>query len=142
MKKLIVFVGLISIFGLYSCKPAFQPIDYGKDGCAHCKMTIMDKKFAAEMVDKKGKAFKFDDIKCMKDFISGQSLNDDGLMLFVADYKHPDSAFIDAQTAWLLKAPQFKSPMGGDMAAFINEAEANQMQIETKAQIRNWGSIE
>ena len=33
-----------------------------------CKMTLVDKKFGAEVVTKKGKVYKFDDLNCMIKF--------------------------------------------------------------------------
>lgn len=142
MKNLMLLVGLIAMLGIFACTPTFQPIDYGKDGCVHCKMTIMDKKFAAEFVDKKGKAFKFDDIICMKAYVAEKSLNDKDLLLFVANYKHADSAFINVSEAVLLKAEQFKSPMSGNLAAFTHEAAAKEMQTETNAETKSWSTIE
>jgi len=57
-----------SIFLLLSCSTGSQPINYGKDNCDFCKMTIMDQKFGTEIVTKKGKIYKFDSDECMRNF--------------------------------------------------------------------------
>ena len=41
----------------FSCNVSPKPIEYGSDGCHYCKMTIVDKVHAAEMVTKKGKVY-------------------------------------------------------------------------------------
>lgn len=142
MRNLNVYLLLAGLMVFAACKPGFQPIDYGKDGCVHCKMTIIDKKFAAEYVDEKGKAYKFDDIKCMKDYIVEQSLKDETLLLFVANYAQADSNFIDVSKAILLKADQFKSPMGGNIAAFTHLDEAKKLSLQTNTETKDWRSIE
>ena len=63
MKSLTSLVLIISL--LSACTPAPKPIEYGSDMCHYCKMTIMDKQHAAELVTDKGKVFPFDAIECM-----------------------------------------------------------------------------
>ena len=62
-----VFILLLLIS---SCNTEPQKINYGKDLCEHCKMTIMDKKFGAELITKKGKTMKFDSGECTCYFTS------------------------------------------------------------------------
>src|SRR5690606_41500698 len=65
--KHISFVVLLLV--LTSCNVGPQAIDYGKDGCHFCKMTIVDKLHAAEIVTNKGKIYKFDASECMINFM-------------------------------------------------------------------------
>ena len=53
-------MGLVALFLAVSCSPEAQPINYGSDQCDFCRMTIVDKAHAAEVVTKKGRAYKFD----------------------------------------------------------------------------------
>ena len=55
LKQLSIVV-LLLIFT--SCNVGPQAINYGSDGCHFCKMTIVDKVHAAEIVTKKGKVYK------------------------------------------------------------------------------------
>jgi copper chaperone NosL len=64
--KLSASVALIA-FLLIGCNPKAEKINLGKDQCAECKMTIVDPKFGAEIVTKKGKVYKFDDTHCIAD---------------------------------------------------------------------------
>ncbi|MBS1776725.1 MAG: nitrous oxide reductase accessory protein NosL [Bacteroidetes bacterium] len=124
-----------------SCARKFEPIDYGKDGCAHCKMTIVEKQFAAEIVNEKGRVFKFDDISCMKIFTAENHLDDSKILLFVANYANPEQAFLDVNTAYMLFSESFKSPMNGYIAAFKSTDEAAEFQKKTGAVPADWKSI-
>ena len=63
MKKIFLFLSLA--FLMIACAPKAEPIDYGKEECAFCKMTIVSPQFASEVVTQKSKAFKYDAIECM-----------------------------------------------------------------------------
>ena len=67
MKELLLITLIIF---LSACSNEPQPIMYGVDLCHHCKMTIMDKKFGAELINKKGKTLKFDSGECMVNYTS------------------------------------------------------------------------
>lgn len=141
MNKLFFLATVFSMLFFTSCKRSFQPIDYGKESCAHCKMVIMDKKFACEIVDKKGKAYKFDDLICMRKFSSEQSLQENELLIFVAAFNDPGK-FIDAKKAILLKADAFRTPMSGGLVAVETaEAAADIQQSVEHAEKTAWHDL-
>src|ERR1035437_7399087 len=111
MRNTLLISFLFSLLSfLSSCTPSFEPMNYGHDACTHCKMTIMDKRFAAEILTKKGKAYKFDDISCLKKYIKEENLPESELTVFVADYNNPDGKFLDARQIVYLHSVLFKSP--------------------------------
>ena len=126
---------------LTSCKQGFEPIDYGKEACKHCQMTIVDRRYAAEIVDVKGKVYKFDDAGCMKKFINEHNMPIGDKLLFVADYKNAGGSFLDAKTALYLHNDFFKTPMNGNCGAFASAAEAKQLQDSLKTAITSWNDI-
>src|SRR3569833_1323155 len=112
---------LICLVFFSSCAAKFEPVDYGHDACTYCKMTIMDKRFAAEILTKKGRAYKFDDIACLKRYLAEQGISENEITVFVADYKDPAN-FLNAREVVYLHSEQlFKSPMSGNLAAFPPE---------------------
>ncbi len=141
MKNTGLLMLVFCIFLSASCKRCFEPIDYGKEACAHCKMTIIDKRYAAEMVDKKCKAYKFDDIACMKLYLQEHSLNTTDYMLLVADYNNAGGNFLDAQKAAFLHNEFFKSPMNGQYGAFISEKDALFLKDSLKAELLGWDKL-
>lgn len=120
MKKLLVTVSIILVF-MSSCSSQTEPISYGKDNCSLCKMTIMDKEYACELVTQKGKVFKFDDISCLVKYIkSTHTAETDYSFLVVNDFKRTNQ-FIDVREAFFVSGEGFTSPMRGDLAAFADK---------------------
>ena len=62
MKFSLLMLG--SMFLLY-CSPTVEPITFGDDQCTFCKMSIVDKRYGAEVLTTKGKVFKYDALECM-----------------------------------------------------------------------------
>ncbi len=50
-----------------ACKPSDAPAEpvWGKEPCAHCRMLVSDKRYAAQALDEAGERRFFDDIGCM-----------------------------------------------------------------------------
>lgn len=126
---------------LVSCKVEPEPLAYGEDGCAHCKMTLMDKKFGAELVTQKGKVYKFDDVNCMLDFYnSGDTPPEEFAYKLVTDFSQPGK-LIEADNAFYLKSPQIQSPMASQVAAFEKEASMKEVQAEVNGIYLVWGEL-
>lgn len=138
-KSVLIYIYPLMIL-LFSCNREYEPIDYGKEACAHCKMTIVDDRFASELVDEKGKVFKFDDIICMKQFMSEQGKTGKNL-LFVEDYLKKDAGAINAESSVYLHHEFFASPMNGDYAAFSSEADAQVLKDSLGISLMKWENI-
>jgi copper chaperone NosL len=105
---------------LSSCEPKPENIDWNKEECAHCKMTIADKRFAAQLLTAKGKAYKFDAIECMAAFINNKRVPQEAIhSLWVMDYDHPDT-WLNAKKSLFLAGEHFQSPMSLNIAAFAS----------------------
>jgi copper chaperone NosL len=141
MKRYSVIFFLISVVCLTSCKQKFEPINYGHDACTHCKMTIMDKRFAAEILTGKGKALKFDDLGCLLKYVEDEKFKDAGAKFFVADHQHTDAPFLDARQAIFLHDETFKSPMNGNLAATASEKDANKLNAGLRGELLNWTTL-
>jgi copper chaperone NosL len=141
MKKSVLIFSLLCIFCLSACKPAFEPINYGHDACMHCKMTILDKRYAAEILTKKGRTYKFDDIACLRKYIKEENLTETDLMIFVADYNNPDNNFLDARAVVYLHSEIFKSPMNGDFAAFSTAQNATPLKDSLHIGLLTWDNL-
>ena len=125
-KKLMRFLKLflfVLFFPLASCQPEPKKIRVGKDTCAFCKMTVSDVRFGAEVITKKGKIFKYDDIHCLlSDVEKGNLIKGNIHEIYFTDFcgKH---SLINSQIAFLLTGDELKSPMGGNIAAFsVNDS--------------------
>ena len=139
--KLSTVVAFITLL-LAGCNPKAEKINLGKDQCAECKMTIADPKFGAEIVTKKGKVYKFDDTHCIAVFLErrGVELSSIHQTLFV-QYDAPGE-FIDVKSAEFVVSSQFKSPMGGNAAAFKGVAEARKKSADIEgSKVTNWATL-
>jgi copper chaperone NosL len=111
----VIFFALL--FSLSACSQEPKPISYGKDACDFCKMTIMDKRFASEIMTKKGKAHKFDDLLCTVNFLdAGQVAQNDIAAIYVTDFDN--SEFVNVSEGHFYKYEKLRSPMGGNVATF------------------------
>ena len=131
----------IFLFLLLACNSEPQPLQYGKDSCHTCKMTLVDKKFGGELVTAKGKVYKFDDVNCMINFINSGYLEDEKLAhKLIVDYSQPEK-LIPADQAFYLKSDEIRSPMASEVAAFETEKAMLKYKSKLKAIYLSWGEL-
>jgi copper chaperone NosL len=135
-----IALSVSSILFLMSCSSEIEPINYGKEACHFCKMTIIDAKFGTEIITKKGKVYKFDDLHCLVNYMKENKINEADLAhIVVNDFKN-ERSFLPVYKAYFVKSDQFKSPMRGDIAAFKSEAVAEKSK-PNNAQIMSWAGV-
>jgi len=136
MRILCIMLALV----FWACSIEPEPLIYGKDQCHSCKMTLIDKKFGAELVTTKGKVYKFDDINCLFNFYNEGSVNKEDFRLkLVVDFSRPEK-LIDAEKAVYLKSGEIKSPMASQVAAF--ETTQTNLAAEWNATEYEWGELQ
>lgn len=136
--KTIILLLLTSLLTA-SCNVGPQPIEYGEDGCQFCKMTIVDRQHASQLVTSKGKVFKFDAIECMINYMDDNQETDYAHIL-VADFREPGK-LIDAMKTTYLISPEISSPMGAFLSAFKSEEAAQKVQAESSGDLYNWNDL-
>lgn len=124
MKNLTLTFALLVLLAC-EIKPSRIQFDY--DQCHACKMTISDQRFACQLVNDKGKAFKFDAIECMIPEIHRKGIEYYSLLL-VSDHQDP-GRLIDAESAQYLISKDRPSPMGAFLSAYRPEYN---LEIEMK----------
>ena len=132
---------LLALF-IAGCKHKPESIAAGKDDCAECKMTIMDPRFAAEILTKKGKVYKFDDVHCIALFMKkrGVEMGDIHQTLFV-NYNNP-TEFIKVSNAEFVVSSQLKTPMNGNAVALKSRQEAQQLSSGIEgSKITDWATL-
>lgn len=142
-KKNITTVLAISLcLSLIACKVEPEPLQFGKDGCHTCKMTLMDNKFGAEIVTSKGKIYKFDDVNCMLNFYnSGKVSAEEVSNILVVDFSKPEK-LIDATNALYVKSESVRSPMASNVAAFESNEDLKEMNKEWNGIQLSWGELQ
>ena len=56
------------------------------DACTSCRMLISERRYAAELIDRDGQAYKFDDIACMLRFAHSRGIQPSDAKFFVTDF--------------------------------------------------------
>lgn len=135
-------ISLILITVLFlSCSNDPQPLQYGKDACYTCKMTLMDKKFGAEIVTQKGKVYKFDDLNCMVNFYnSGYEPEENIAHLLVIDFAQPEK-LIDTKHTFFVKSDKLRTPMASQVAAFEREEDYKKFKKDWNGILLGWGEV-
>lgn len=119
----LVFLTLLS-----SCSSGPKPIEFDVDNCDFCQMTISDQRYGAELVTKKGRIYKFDDLHCLKGFLNKEVVKaEDVASKWVIDFSQP-SLLIAVAESNLIQNEQLKSPMGSNIAAFSHADSAKAFQ--------------
>jgi len=136
MKKSILILLLFSI----ACSVGPKPIAYGKTGCHFCKMTVVDKQHAAQLVTKKGRVYNFDASECMLNHIKSLDVETIGLLL-TNDYDNP-SVLIDVNKATFLISEGIPSPMGEYLSAFSSKDAAQKALKTHGGELFTWQQLE
>lgn len=110
----------ISLVFVTSCGVKPEPIVFGEDHCTHCRMSIADPKFGAQLVTDKGKVYKFDAIECMVPYLQANDDINYAHILAVA-YDEPGELKPVSELKFVF-SENYKSPMGGNVAALNSGA--------------------
>ena len=103
-------------------KVELRPVELlPEDICGFCKMAISEKRYASELITQDGEVFKFDDIGCMLRFRKERS-HVESAATFVADFDTRE--WLKSEKAYFVKSKEFKTPMGGNLAAFQTSGSA------------------
>lgn len=138
MKQLLTFSFILLLFA--ACEVAPQKIEYGSDACHFCDMTIVDSKFAAQMVTSKGKAYKYDAIECMIHSYHEEFKDTEMAYKLVVDFENPGT-FINAEDAGYLISEKIKSPMGKNLSAYQNQEKAEKAKDNFTGNTYSWTAI-
>jgi copper chaperone NosL len=140
-KSLVQMIVLIGVVGISSCNHQPKTIKQGTDFCSFCKMTITDVKYAAELLNDKGKPFMFDDIKCAVTYLKMQDqVEASKYKAFLVDYSN-DKKFIPAADAYILESEFLRTPMDGKMIAFSSSVELDKVKANYPGKTLTWQTI-
>jgi copper chaperone NosL len=130
----------VLVLATAACTPRPEPIVYGEDVCAHCRMVIVDERYGAELVTTKGRVLTFDSIECLADYVSAQDASDVH-SLWVTSYTAPGE-LISIEDALFLHSPELNSPMGANLTAFrASETTPTAVVDEYGGEILDWSGV-
>lgn len=133
------YIPILVLMTLLGCTPKPQAINYGKEGCHFCSMTIVDAQHASEIVTKKGKVFKFDAVECMVNF--RKTIDPTEVALYLTNHYTEPVELIDATTASFLISENIPSPMGAFLTAFRTKELAQDQHALSGGELFDWEAL-
>ena len=121
------------------CQPGPKPIDYGAETCSFCRMTIVDRQHAAEIVTNKGKVYKFDAVECMVQSIG--EIGKESIAIYLCNTFNEPGKLADATAAAYLISEALPSPMGANLTAFTSAEEATAAMETHGGNVYLWESL-
>ena len=104
-------------------------------------MTIAAPAFAAQLVTRTGKRYRFDDLACLAAFASsGRVAAQDIHSIWLNDHAHPE-ARVNVDDAFIVVSEQIRAPMNGHMAAFASRDDAAALHVAVGGTIGRWADI-
>ena len=135
----ILMLIIISAAVLMGCEPKPQPINYGSDECAYCRMMITDAEFGSQIVNKQGRSYKFDSVECMAAYdLTEESENFHSK--WVPNFLNREE-WLMAENAEYLHSETLRSPMGLFLSAYKDRDAAEEMKIEYGGEIVDYETV-
>ncbi len=136
-----IIVTLMSVIALSSCSLQPDTIDYGKEECVNCKMTIADNRFAAQFKTTKGKYFKFDAIECMAGYYIEKGVKKEDIAgQWVNIYNKPGESS-HAEKSIYIQSEKIPSPMGMYLSAYSTKSDADDFLEKSGGKIFYWEGV-
>lgn len=140
-KKIPAALFLYVSFLLLSCSTKPQPFETGKDNCHFCKMGITDTRFGGEIITKKGKVLKFDDMHCLISFLKNGGEQESNISKTLTVLFDKPNTFLDVKKAAFIASAELRSPMGSNAAGFENKTSADNFLQGKQGELLNWQQL-
>ncbi len=133
------FGGLLLGLLAAACGPRGpRPLALGQEPCAHCHMTIMQERYAAEAILPTGKTFVFDDVGCLTTWLATTDERPASVWVWSAI---PGEGWVPAAEAVYIHSDSLRTPMGGNLAAARPGAGADSLRATLGGTLRRWTDL-
>ncbi len=95
-------------------------LDTKNETCRSCRMPVSDPKLAAQVAAPGEETRFFDDIGCLRDYLSRSGPLPAGAVAYVAD--HRTGAWVGATRALFSRCPSVETPMESHLLAYSDDA--------------------
>ena len=113
-----VVIGVVFFWPAPASGP--EPIAYGRDSCASCRMLLSRPGFAGELRAPDGTLTKYDDVGCLLRALA--AAHHEMPEAWVED--HAGGGFVSLLSAYVVRGPSDGTPMGSGLVAFAAADEA------------------
>ena len=122
-RPLLVTTPVVAVCLLAACAggpPGPATLDVGRQPCDHCRMTVSDARFAAQLVAPGEEPRFFDDLGCLTAYLRDQADLPSAAVAYVADHRTGD--WVRAAAAVYTRVAALATPMGSHLVAHGSEA--------------------
>ncbi len=119
--------------------PAPRPLVEGTDVCAHCHMTMVERRFGGEFVSTTGKVTPFDDVGCLAMGLIGAD-STRVHSLWVSDYLEPDSV-VAVERMIFIRTDSVRTPMHYGIVAVRPGPAADSLTIALGGTKLGWHEV-
>lgn len=129
------------VVSLAGCQSGPVPLRLGQDACDFCKMTISHPNYGAELITKKGKIYRFDDLTCLFAFVPTGVVAENAVRdYYIVDFS-TGGELVKATEGYFLKSDKIRGPMGGDIAAFKHADSLAKFQDQLGGDVTKWQEL-
>ena len=100
--------------------PGPATLGVGRQPCDHCRMTVSDARFAAQLVAPGEEPRFFDDLGCLTAYLRDQETRPPGAVAYVADHRTSD--WVRAAAAVYTRVETLETPMSSHLIAHASAA--------------------
>ena len=111
-------------------------IRYGEDVCSRCHMIINEERYAAARVFSDGQTFLFDDIG---ELLAFRDVPNSPQQVWFHDYE--TAQWVTAESAYFVKSPDLKTPMGNRIVAVASSTAANALAQRVNGKVFRFAEL-
>jgi copper chaperone NosL len=124
-----------------ACSRGPEPIQYGSEECAYCRMIISEQQYGSQLVTRHGLVYKFDSVECLAAFeITGDVAPENIHSLWVPDFPNSPE-WVAAAEAHYLHSETLRSPMGLSISAYADRSDAVLHQQQYRGEVIGWDAV-
>lgn len=140
MTRYVLFALIFLLMWTTGCTPEPEPINYGEDNCAYCRMTVTDPRYGSELVTSTGKTYMFDSIECLAAYVQENS-DVEVHSLWVPNFRDPGT-LMSLDEAFLVRSDSLKSPMSLNVAAFEKASASTEVVADSLGgTVMTWNEV-
>ncbi|MBE2224064.1 MAG: nitrous oxide reductase accessory protein NosL [Anaerolineae bacterium] len=133
-----LFLLILAACGSKTDLNAPPEILYGQDPCDQCSMIINEPRFAASYVTTSGDVRRFDDLGGM--LVYDQQHQEKVHIYWAHDFNTEE--WLNAADASIVHSPELASPMAWGLAAFTNQADAEQFAADNNGIVTTFAALQ
>lgn len=129
---------MLGLLGFGACSGGPRDIDYGHETCVRCRMQIMDDRYGAELVTRRGKVLVFDSAECLVAHLHTSPGDAESARAVLVTHVSQPGVLVPATASTFLHSEALPSPMGLGLSACATPMEARELQLQHGGRVLDW----